>query len=117
MRRRNLERQHGETKSNACRCGHLIVAVSILDEITCPMKMKVPGSGRKQGTPNVITNELREQLRMHLVNELETIQGRLNELPLIDRYKVCAMLFKLVLPTQMNDEPNNAPVIVISKDL
>jgi hypothetical protein len=94
-----------------------MVAVSILDEITCPMKMKVPGSVRKQRTPNVITNELREQLRLHLVNELEAIQGRINELPLLDRYKVVAMLYKLVLPTQMNDEPNNAPVIVISKDL
>ena len=94
-----------------------MVAVSILHHITCPMKMKVPGSGRKQGTPNVITNELREQLRLHLVNELEAIQGRINELPLLDRYKVVAMLYKLVLPTQMNDEPNNAPVIVISKDL
>ena len=38
---------------------------------------KVPGSGRKVGTPNVMTNELREQLRMHLVNELDAIQGRL----------------------------------------
>jgi hypothetical protein len=81
------------------------------------MKMKVPGSGRKKGTPNVMTKELRNQLQLHLVNELEAIQGRLNELPLIDRYKVCAMLFRLVLPTQMNDEPSNAPVIVISKDL
>lgn len=79
--------------------------------------MKVPGSGRKQGTPNAMTNELREQLRLHLTNELEAIQGRINELPLVDRYKVVAMLFKLLLPTQMNDEPSNAPVIVISKDL
>jgi len=81
------------------------------------MKMKVPGSGRKLGTPNVVTNELRERLRLHLVNELNEIQGRLNELPLVDRYKVAAMLFKLLLPPQMNDEPSNAPVIIISKDL
>ena len=79
--------------------------------------MKVPGSGRKQGTPNAMTNELREQLRLHLTNELEAIQGRINELPLVDRYKVAAMLFKLLLPPQMNDEPSNAPVIIISKDL
>ena len=79
--------------------------------------MKIPGSGRKVGTPNVMTNELREQLRLHLVNELNAIQGRLNELPLVDRYKVAAMLFKLLLHPQTNDEPSNAPVIIISKDL
>jgi hypothetical protein len=117
MRRRNLERLRGETKSNACRCGHLIVAVSILDEITCPMKMKVPGSGRKQGSQNILQRELREQLQLHLANELNAIQARIDELPLVDRYKVAAMLFKLSLPTQTNDEPSNAPVIVISKDL
>jgi hypothetical protein len=27
------------------------------------------------------------------------------------------MLFKLLLPPQTNDEPSNAPVIIISKDL
>jgi hypothetical protein len=78
---------------------------------------KVPGSGRKVGTPNVMTNELREQLRMHLVNELDAIQGRMDEIDLIDRYRVAAMLFKLLLPTQTNDEPTNAPIIVISKNI
>jgi hypothetical protein len=78
---------------------------------------KIPGSGRKVGTPNVITNELREQLRMHLVNELDAIQGRMDEIDLIDRYRVAAMLFKLLLPTQTNEEPSNAPIIMISKNI
>ena len=78
---------------------------------------KIPGSGRKVGTPNVITNELREQLRLHLVNELDAIQERMDEIDLIDRYKVAVMLFKLLLPTQTNDEPSNAPIIVISKNI
>ena len=78
---------------------------------------KIPGSGRKVGTPNVMTNELREQLRMHLVNELDAIQGRMDEIDLIDRYKVAVMLFKLLLPTQTNDEPSNAPIIMISKNI
>jgi len=78
---------------------------------------KIVGSGRKVGTPNVITNELREQLRLHLVNELDAIQGRIDEIDLIDRYKVAVMLFKLLLPTQTNDEPSNAPIIVISKNI
>lgn len=78
---------------------------------------KVPGSGRKIGTPNVMTNELREQLRMHLINELDAIQGRMDEIDLIDRYRVAAMLFKLLLPTQTNDEPTNAPIIMISNKI
>lgn len=78
---------------------------------------KIPGSGRKVGTPNVMTNELREQLRLHLVNELDAIQERMDEIDLIDRYKVAVMLFKLLLPIQTNDEPSNAPIIVISKNI
>ncbi len=78
---------------------------------------KIPGSGRKVGTPNVMTNELREQLRLHLVNELDAIQGRMDEIDLIDRYRVAAMLFKLLLPTQTNEEPSNAPIIMISKNI
>lgn len=78
---------------------------------------KVPGSGRKVGTSNVMTNELREQLRMHLVKELDAIQGRMDEIELIDRYRVAAMLFKLLLPTQTNDEPTNVPIIVISEKI
>lgn len=78
---------------------------------------KVPGSGRKVGTPNVMTNELREQLRMHLINELDAIQGRMDEIDLLDRYRVAAMLFKLLLPTQTNEEPTNAPIIMISNKI
>lgn len=80
-------------------------------------RMKIPGSGRKVGTPNALTNDLRNLLRNHLENELEAIRSRLDELPLVDRYKVCAMLFKLVLPPQTNDETGNAPIIIISNDL
>ena len=95
----------------------LFVAVSIIDIIRSMTKMKIPGSGRKKGTPNVMTSELRAQLQLHVINELNAIQARMNELPLIDRYKVAAMLYKLVLPPETNDEPSNAPVIIISKDL
>jgi hypothetical protein len=80
-------------------------------------RMKVPGSGRKPGSTNAITRELREQLTLHLANELEVITSRLDELPLVDRYKVCAMLFRLVLPTQTLENVSEPPVIVISHDL
>lgn len=79
--------------------------------------MKIPGSGRKPGTPNALTSELRNVLHDHLKNELKAITSRLDELPLVDRYKVCAMLFKLVLPPLQDELPGNAPIIVISHDL
>jgi hypothetical protein len=85
--------------------------------MTGTKRMKVPGSGRKPGSTNAITRELREQLTLHLANELEVITSRLDELPLVDRYKVCAMLFRLVLPTQTLDNISEPPVIVISHDL
>ena len=79
-------------------------------------RMKVEGSGRKQGAQNVLHRELREQLHLHLVNELSAIQARVDELPLVDRYKVAAMLFKLLLPTQMQ-EYSPPPVIHVHRDL
>jgi hypothetical protein len=80
-------------------------------------RQKIIGSGRKQGSQNILQRELREQLQLHLANELNAIQARINELPLVDRYKVAAMLFKLLLPPQTNDDTSNAPVIIVSKDL
>ena len=79
--------------------------------------MKVPGSGRKTGSTNVINRQLREQLTLHLESELEVITSRLDELPLVDRYKVCAMLIKLVLPPQTIDISVDRPVIVFPPGL
>jgi hypothetical protein len=88
------------------------VAASIIDIITSMKRTKVKGSGRKIGSENVIHRELREQLRLHLANELNAIQGRIDELPLSDRYKVAAMLFRLVISPQTN-EPMNEPTIIL----
>lgn len=88
------------------------MAASIIDIITSMKRTKVKGSGRKIGSENVIHRELREQLRLHLANELNAIQGRIDELPLSDRYKVAAMLFRLVISPQTN-EPMNEPTIIL----
>jgi hypothetical protein len=85
--------------------------------MTTTQRAKVPGSGRKPGSVNALTRELKEQLALHLANELNVITSRLDELPLVDRYKLCAMLFRLVLPTQTLDNVSEPPVIVISHDL
>lgn len=79
--------------------------------------MKISGSGRKVGTPNVMTNELRNLLLLHVTNELMAIQARVDELPLLDRYKVASMLFKLLLPIQINSEATSQPIIYVHPDL
>lgn len=79
--------------------------------------MKIQGSGRKVGTPNVMTNELRSLLLLHMTNELMAIQARVDELPLLDRYKVASMLFKLLLPIQINSEASAQPIIYVHPDL
>ena len=77
---------------------------------------KVIGSGRKVGSQNVIQRELREQLRLFLTDELHAIQARVDELPLLDRYKVASMLFKLVIsPDSHTLAP--PPVINVYHDL
>jgi hypothetical protein len=79
-------------------------------------RSKVEGSGRKQGSQNILQRELREHLRLHLVDELTAIQARVDELPLVDRYKVAAMLFKLVVaPESQSYAP--PPVIHVYHDL
>jgi hypothetical protein len=89
------------------------VAASIIDKNTSMKRTKVKGSGRKIGSENIIQRELREQLRLHLVNELNAIQGRIDELPLSDRYKVAAMLFKLVISPQSNEMQSESPIILV----
>jgi len=80
-------------------------------------RTKVKGSGRKIGSENVIHRELREQLRLHLANELNAIQGRIDELPLSDRYKVAAMLFKLVISPQSNEMQSESPIILVPSNV
>ena len=89
------------------------MAASILDKFTSMKRTKIIGSGRKIGSENIIQRELREQLRLHLVNELNAIQGRIDELPLSDRYKVAAMLFKLVVSPQSNEMQSESPIILV----
>jgi hypothetical protein len=79
-------------------------------------RLKIQGSGRKQGSQNVLQRELREQLHLHLANELNAIQARVDELPLLERYKVASMLFKLLIPSQMQ-EFAPPPVIHVHRDL
>ena len=79
-------------------------------------RQKIVGSGRKMGSTNVVQRELREQLRLFLTDELHAIQDRVDELPLLERYKVASMLFKLVIPPE-TQEYAPPPIIHVHRDL
>lgn len=93
------------------------MAASILHTFTSMKRDKVKGSGRKIGSENIIQRELREQLRLHLANELNAIQSRINELPLSERYKVAAMLFKLVVAPESNYSTNEPTIILVPENI
>lgn len=54
--------------------------------------------GRKAGTPNKITSELRETLKGILSRELDTIQATLDNLPAKDRLEVVLKLMPYCMP-------------------
>ena len=66
--------------------------------------------GRQKGTPNRLTKELRTILKDLIYEELETLQGRLNQLETRDRLEVIIKLLPYALPkvsstTHSADEP------------
>ena len=54
--------------------------------------------GRKKGTPNKLTKEMREVLKGVVANELDTLGQRLEELEPRDRLEVFIKLLPFVLP-------------------
>lgn len=54
--------------------------------------------GRKAGTPNKVTKELRETLKGILARELDTIQATLDTLPSKDRMDVVLKLMPYCMP-------------------
>ena len=68
--------------------------------------------GRQKGTPNRLTKELRTILKDLIYEELETLQGRLNQLETRDRLEVIIKLLPYALPKvsstkHSTDEPVN----------
>lgn len=54
--------------------------------------------GRKKGTPNVLTNELRTTLKNIFDKELETLPNRLDKLDGKDRIELLIKLLPYILP-------------------
>jgi len=54
--------------------------------------------GRKKGTPNKLTKELREALKDVIFNELENIESNLEKLEPKDRVELLIKLMPFVIP-------------------
>ena len=61
-------------------------------------RTKTEGSGRKKGTPNKLTHEIRESIRQALGGELDKLPETLDALPPVQRVDVVLKLLKYVLP-------------------
>lgn len=62
------------------------------------MKTRLKSGGRKAGTPNKLTRELRDKLKAVLEAELEALPELLVELPPSERIGVLIKLAPYVLP-------------------
>lgn len=77
------------------------------------MAKGVKSGGRKAGTPNVVTSQLRRVLKELLLSELERMPGYLSELSTKERVDVLVKLMAYSLPKvesvkSYDGEPMNA---------
>ena len=63
------------------------------------MKNRIKTGGRKAGTPNKVTSEVREQFQHLLENNIDKMQNDIEQLEPKDRLKVMIELSKFVIPT------------------
>ena len=62
---------------------------------------RVKSGGRKAGTKNKVTGELRQSLANVISNEIETLPDRLDKLGAAERVDVLCKLCKYVLPSMV----------------
>jgi hypothetical protein len=67
---------------------------------------RVKSGGRKLGTPNILTNELRQNIATLLNNNFDKMQKDLNLLQPSNRLNILIELYKLCLPRMI--ETNEA---------
>jgi hypothetical protein len=69
--------------------------------------------GREAGTPNHITKELKESLKVVLENEVQKLPGLLETIKPEKRVEIIARLLPLVIP---RDSVSSTPEIILSID-
>jgi hypothetical protein len=72
------------------------------------MTNRIKTGGRKLGTPNILTNELRHNIATLLNNNFDKMQTDLNALQPSNRLNILIELYKLCLPkiNEVNDTEN-----------
>jgi len=77
---------------------------------------RVKSGGRKLGTPNIVTNELRQNIATLLNNNFDKMQQDLNQLQPSNRLHCLIELYKLCLPkiieTNDTENTNFTPITV-----
>tara|TARA_B110000902_G_C13905184_1_gene435997 strand:+ start:22 stop:294 length:273 start_codon:yes stop_codon:yes gene_type:complete len=63
------------------------------------METRIKTGGRKAGTPNKITKDLREKFKLLIEDNVDKLQNDIEQLEPKDRIKVIIDLSKFVLPT------------------
>ena len=63
------------------------------------METRIKTGGRKAGTPNKITKDLREKFKLLIEDNVDKLQNDIEQLEPKDRIKVLIDLSKFVLPT------------------
>ena len=87
------------------------------------MTERIKTGGRKKGTPNKTTSELRAIIKEFIDNELSTISDKLNELTTYERFTILTKLMPYAMPkadNSMNERPPVEPttyVIVNADDI
>ena len=69
--------------------------------------MRQKYGGRKAGTPNKTTSELRQSIKLIIQNQFENIESDLNSLPAHLRIELIIKLLKYCLPTASNNAIDN----------
>ena len=65
--------------------------------------------GRKRGTRNKITKDIKTMLRGFIESEMEFIQQHIDELTVNQRAQILAKLLPYIIPKQMHIDQTNLP--------
>ena len=74
------------------------------------MSERIKTGGRKKGTPNKTTSELRAIIKQFVDDELSRISNKLNELTTYERFTILTKLIPYAMPKADNSMNERSPV-------